>query len=113
MKRQKETEGRYTFNAHVDGLFTICFGNKMSTFTDKDITFEWDVTKTGAGLDKLAKEEQLTPLGNQIVELSSSLANFQAEQRYLKMREMRLRNSTFFPLIALNLSLKTELCSFF
>lgn len=66
----------------------------MSTFTDKDITFEWDVSKSGGSLDKLAKEEQLTPLGNQIVELSSSLANFQAEQRYLKMREMRLRNST-------------------
>ena len=95
LKRQRETEGRYTFNAHVDGLFTVCFGNKMSTFTEKEITFAWDVTKPGSGLDKLAKEEQLTPLGNQIVELSSAFANFQAEQKYLKMREMCLRNSTY------------------
>lgn len=95
MRRQKETEGRYTFNAHVDGLFSVCFGNKMSTFTDKDITFEWDVSKTGSGIDKLAQEEQLSPLSKQIIELASSFANFQAEQKYLKMREMRLRNSMF------------------
>ena len=94
MRRQKETEGRYTFNAHVDGQFSICFGNTMSTFTEKDITFDWDVSKTGSQLDKLAKEEQLTPLGNQIVELAASFSNFQAEQKYLKMREMRMRNST-------------------
>lgn len=94
MRRQKETEGRYTFNAHVDGVFTICFGNTMSTFTEKDISFDWDVQKSNNGLGNLAKEEPLTPLGNQIVELASSFANFQTEQKYLKMREMRLRNST-------------------
>lgn len=93
MRRQKETEGRYTFNAHVDGVFTICFGNTMSTFTEKDISFDWDVQKSNNGLGNLAKEEPLTPLGNQIVELASSFANFQTEQKYLKMREMRMRNT--------------------
>lgn len=65
----------------------------MSTFTDKEIAFEWDVTKFMTESDDLAKEEHLTPLGNQIVELASSLSAIQAEQKYLKMREMRLRNT--------------------
>jgi len=76
----------------------------MSTFTEKDIVFDWDVSKSGTGIDKLAKEEQLSPLGNQIVELASSFANFQAEQKYLKMREMRMRNSTSNPIRLLTAS---------
>lgn len=92
MKRNEEKEGRYTFNAHVDGTFSICFSNQMSAFSSKELIFEWKVERDSPE-DSLAKVEHLNPLGVQIVELSSLLSLFETEQRYLKMREIRLRNS--------------------
>lgn len=40
---QRETDGRYTFSASVDGLHEYCFSNKMSTLTPKTILFSVEV----------------------------------------------------------------------
>lgn len=40
---ERETNGRYTFATHIDGVYKYCFSNKMSTMTPKIIMFSMDV----------------------------------------------------------------------
>lgn len=40
---ERETNGKYTFAAHVDGRYKYCFGNKMSSMTPKVVMFSMDV----------------------------------------------------------------------
>lgn len=40
---ERESSGKYVFAAPVDGVYTYCFGNKMSTLTPKTVVFSLDV----------------------------------------------------------------------
>ncbi len=39
----RETSGKYTFNAHAPGVYTYCFSNKMSTMTPKVVMFNMEI----------------------------------------------------------------------
>lgn len=39
----RETSGKYTFAAHMPGMYTYCFSNKMSTMTPKVVMFNMEV----------------------------------------------------------------------
>lgn len=86
MKKKKNKDGRYSFTATIDGFYSICFNNRMSTFSTKVINLEVESSVSG-------KAEQspdiITPLGKEVLELANSLTSIQSDQKYLNLRNKR------------------------
>ena len=49
----RESNGKYTFAAHVDGVYKYCFGNQMSTVTPKTVKFSVDIGEKPRETDKV------------------------------------------------------------
>jgi len=96
-KGERESSGKYTFAAHMDGVYTYCFGNKMSTMTPKVVMFTVDIVAPGqpqpvkpgeAGQPSDAKHDaESQKLEEMIKELSNSLTAVKHEQEYMAVRE--------------------------
>lgn len=91
-QEDRASSGKYTFAAHTDGVYTYCFGNKMSTMTPKAVMFSMDVGDApkheaehagGAG----AKAEEHNKLEEQIKELAAALTSVKHEQEYMSVRD--------------------------
>jgi len=90
---ERESNGRYTFPATQDGVYTYCFSNKMSTMTPKIVMFSMDVgaeakhhVETADG-DKEGGEGSNKNMEDMIRELSAALSGVKHEQDYMEVRE--------------------------
>ena len=44
----RESNGKYTFAAHMDGEYRYCFSNKMSSMTTKIVMFNMELSESPA-----------------------------------------------------------------
>merc|ERR1719187_2246663 len=88
---ERESNGRYTFPASMDGVYSYCFSNKMSTMTPKIVMFSMDVGENKPEGPQAMGEGEAGESGknmeDMIRELSAALAGVKHEQDYMEVRE--------------------------
>lgn len=81
----RESNGKYTFAADKDGVYTYCFSNKMSTMTPKIVMFTMDIdTPSSPEEDTNDVQQRLEDMINQ---LSTGLIGVKHEQEYMEVRD--------------------------
>jgi len=84
----RESNGKYTFQAHIDGVYTFCLGNKMSTMTPKVVMFNIDKGAPPATINDGGDEnEEHSKLESMINELNVAMTGVKHEQDYMEVRE--------------------------
>lgn len=91
-KGERESSGKYTFAAHMDGIYTYCFGNQMSTMTPKVVMFSMEIAQPGQPVaegeqDGNASSVDSLKLEEMVRELSLALTSVKHEQEYMEVRE--------------------------
>jgi len=93
---QRQTEGRYSFTAQVSGSHAFCFGNTMSSVTQKIVDIDIEVGPPSAeddavDLDLVASDDELEPLVDSLAQLKDAMKKMLSDQKYLRMRDVAHR----------------------
>jgi len=81
----RESNGKFTFAAPMDGTYRYCFGNQMSTMTPKIVMFNMEIGEAPA--DGEGEEGDQTKLESMIKELGQTIAGVKHEQEYMQVRD--------------------------
>lgn len=84
---EQESSGKYTFAAHMTGVYTYCFSNQKSTMTPKVVMFNMDIDENhkkeeNGGQDGEGSQAKLDDM---IKDLSTSLWGVKNEQEYMQV----------------------------
>ncbi|GAA5832554.1 hypothetical protein JCM3766R1_003122 [Sporobolomyces carnicolor] len=83
----KKDTGTYSFTAELDGRYTYCFSNEMSTVSGKTVSFNVH------GVMYVEDDGHTAPIEKEIRALSAALEDVKDEQEYIVVRE-RLHRDT-------------------
>ncbi|OAD62970.1 Transmembrane emp24 domain-containing protein [Eufriesea mexicana] len=91
----QESSGKYTFAAHLRGIYTYCFGNQKSSMTPKVVMFNMDIGENLKPIehtsDENAPDAYHNKIDDMIKELSTSLWVVKSEQEYMQVRDRNHR----------------------
>jgi len=85
-KVEKESSGKFNFNAQSKGVYSFCFSNKMSTVTPKIVMFTIEKMES-TGLEAEGDDEHHSKLEDMTQELSVAMTGVKHEQEYMEVRE--------------------------
>eukprot|EP00036_Acanthoecidae_sp_10tr_P003388 CAMPEP_0182950882 /NCGR_PEP_ID=MMETSP0105_2-20130417/60988_1 /TAXON_ID=81532 ORGANISM="Acanthoeca-like sp., Strain 10tr" /NCGR_SAMPLE_ID=MMETSP0105_2 /ASSEMBLY_ACC=CAM_ASM_000205 /LENGTH=203 /DNA_ID=CAMNT_0025091189 /DNA_START=448 /DNA_END=1059 /DNA_ORIENTATION=- len=84
---ERESDGKYTFSAHMDGRYKYCFSNKMSSVTAKLVVFNINLGRPNAAPEPAEEDGKHDRLQDMIRELSEALFNVKREQALMEVRD--------------------------
>jgi len=90
-------QSKYEFTPTQSGVYQVCFNNEMARWTAKVVTFEVlvgdEINKPVAGVPDQNSKNTLTPLEESIRTISNSLDQVEEDQKYLRVREQKHRDT--------------------
>ncbi|XP_076662587.1 transmembrane emp24 domain-containing protein [Halictus rubicundus] len=92
----QESSGKYTFAAHLSGVYTYCFGNQKSSMTPKVVMFNMDIGENLKPVEhtsdgKNGDDTNRSKIDDMIKELGTSLWGVKNEQEYMQVRDRNHR----------------------
>ncbi|KAK6636374.1 hypothetical protein RUM43_010034 [Polyplax serrata] len=81
---ERESTGKYTFAAHMEGVYTYCFSNQMSTMTPKIVMFNMEIEEA---TDPEQADANHNNLDDMIKTLAARLTNVKHQQEYMHVRD--------------------------
>lgn len=89
-EESRKIDSKMSFVASEEGMYTVCFSNRMSRVTAKSVVFDiWLQDKLQVSKTELAKSEQLQSLWHNLHTLRTLVDGSRHDQKYLILRLKR------------------------